>query len=115
MSDIGKFRHLLGMDMVMDKMALDAMGMGMGMGMGMEMAAMGFGMNGAMCLDQCNMANQCCEHCHCCECQCEEVVGCNARYLCPLGVIRLAIIVCHLKLFFNDFSDKIEVEFVSKI
>lgn len=94
MSDIGKFRHLLGMDMVMDKMAFDAMGMGMGMGMGMEMAAMGFGMNGDMCLDQCNMGNQCCEHCHCCECQCEEVVGCNVRYLCPLGVIRLAIIVC---------------------
>ncbi len=83
--------------MAIDKMNMDAMfmgGMGMEPGLGMDMGmAMGLGMN----LDQCNMMGDCCEPCQqCCDCECEEVVRFNAAYLCPLGIIRLAIIVCRL-------------------
>lgn len=77
------------------------MGMPM-MGLGADMS-LAFGMNPVLdmpigidmvCADNCRFpqSEECFEFCECC--YQEEKVGFNSDYLCPLGFLRICIIVC---------------------
>lgn len=87
------------------------------MGTGMDMnLALGFDHHGfdmpigldMVCADQCRFPHdcghyeQCCEQC--CECCEDEVVEFNADYLCPLGFLRVCIIVIYLFYIYFNFK-----------